>query len=133
MQRLADCAKQIRGDVFQLAIRVPGNERRETERCLQELPAEIVDDANNPLAPPALGNGTAVSFGDFYALVPSPPVFAGGIFEQSDSLRLARAYRDRISQALIDRELGETLKASTGSDQKAYGATALGLLNDGWA
>jgi hypothetical protein len=101
--------------------------------ALKNCPAEVVDDPTNPSAPPALGNGIAVTFGDFYVLVPSPPVLAGGVFEQSDSLRLALAYRDRISQALIDREMGQALKISTGSDQKAYGATAFGLLNDGWA
>ena len=98
----------------------------------KDCPGEIVDDPTNASAPPALGSGMAVTLGDFYVLVPSPSILARGVFEQSDSLRLALAYRDRISQALIDREIGETLKASTAHDQKAFGETAFGLLNDGW-
>jgi hypothetical protein len=46
---------------------------------------------------PAPGAGIGVPIADFYVLVPSPLKLAGGVYEQSDSLRLALIYRDRIN------------------------------------
>jgi hypothetical protein len=87
--------------------------------------------------PPAKGSGAAVSVGQFYVLLPSALTLSSGAFELSDSLRLALAYRDRLSQAIIDRKLGSTTKSlRDGSGQalnnEALGNLAFALMNEGW-
>jgi hypothetical protein len=95
-------------------------------------PAEVVADLSNPTAPPAAGNGPAINLGEFYVVVPSAPVLAKGMFEQSDSLKLVSAYRDRISQACIDRDVGVMLKSIVAGGGDVFRRTAFGLVNDAW-
>lgn len=40
----------------------------------------------------------AVAIDDFYVVLPSPPVVTIGQFEQSDGLRIALCYHDRVNQ-----------------------------------
>src|SRR5262249_41514495 len=50
-------------------------------------------------------------------------------------LRLALAYRDRLSQAIIDRNTGSTVKnvaKATNAPDVVAARTALALLNEGW-
>lgn len=99
------------------------------KNCVQEFaPA-----GDKPL--PARGAGVAVELGkDFYVLAPTPMQLITGSYELSDSLRLALAYRDRVSQAIMDRELGDTVRevVSKQGDPSDLGTVALGILNDGW-
>jgi hypothetical protein len=76
------------------------------------------------------GAGIAVSLGDFYVLAPTPMTLSAGNFEQSDSLRLALVYRDRLSQALIDQELAMTLRSTAAKED--IGRASYELLNAGW-
>lgn len=108
---------------------------QKSDSALKDCPAEIRPDfqSNNPL--PEFGAGVAVSLGDFYVIAPTPPLLTEGFFEQSDSLRLALAYRDRVSQAIIDRNVVQTVKAlaGTGADANDIAEeTAFALLNEGW-
>ena len=51
---------------------------------------------------------------------------------RTDSLRLALTYRDRLSQAIIDRGLAATVTAVTGGLAADAASTAFPLLNEGW-
>ena len=107
----------------------------ERQNGFNDCPAEIVGDLDKPTATAAAGSGPSISLGDFYVTLPSAASLAQGEFEQSDSLRLALAYRDRLSQAIVDRSVGSTLKAlvtDSGGDAKAVRLTMFGLLNDAW-
>jgi hypothetical protein len=75
------------------------------------------------------GAGVAVPIDDFYVLVPSPLALATGLFEQSDDLRLALAYRDHIHQAIVDRSIGALVREQ---GTKSSRDTAFALLNEGW-
>jgi hypothetical protein len=112
------------------------NDQKQKDSTLNKCPAEFLPDPNSPGPQlPARGSGVAVSLADFYVLVPSPPVLSGGVFEQSDSLRLALAYRDRLSQAIIDRTMATTVKNLSGNGDASTalaGNVAFGLLNEGW-
>jgi hypothetical protein len=109
--------------------------QKQTDATLNNCPTEFEPDPNSPALPPARGSGVGVSLADFYVLAPSPPALAGGLFEQSASLRLALAYRDRISQAIVDRNVAATIRniSGNGSGSGTLAATtALELLNEGW-
>ncbi len=110
--------------------------QKQNDNTLNACPLEFVPDQNSSAPPlPARGAGIAVSLSDFYVLVPSPSVLSTGMFQQSDSLRLALAYRDRISQAIIDRSIGATVKTLSGSGPGSAAlasSTAFALLNEGW-
>jgi hypothetical protein len=96
---------------------------------------ETVGDLSNPSALPPAGSGVAVNLGDFYVTVPNPTALSQGVFEQGDGLKLAIAYRDRISQALIDRDMGTVLRdvvAEAGGDPEMVRQTAYGLINSAW-
>jgi hypothetical protein len=104
--------------------------------ALSKCSTEFLPDPKDP-APqlPARGSGVGVSLADFYVLAPFPVVLSTGAFEQSDSLRLALAYRDRLNQVIIDRSLATTVKELAGNDansQAIVGRTAFELLNEGW-
>jgi hypothetical protein len=59
---------------------------------------------------------------------------SAGAYELNDSLRFALAYRDRVSQALIDQNIGKTVRdvVSQQGAAAATGTLALGILNEGW-
>ena len=84
---------------------------------------------------PGRGAGVAVVLGkDFYTLVPTPMQLVAGSYEFNDSLRLALAYRDRVSQAIIDQNLGKTVRdvASREGADADFRTVATGILNEGW-
>lgn len=105
------------------------------DQALKLCPQEpSIDPRDNTPAPEA-GAGVAVALGDFYVVVPTPSRMSKGAFEQPDSLHLALTYRDHLSQAVIDRSIGDTVRtiAGTGKDANAIaGETAFALLNEGW-
>ena len=112
------------------------NDQKQKDNTLSNCPTEFLPDPDSA-APqrPAPGSGVAVSLAEFYVLVPSPLVLSGGLFEQSDSLRLALAYRDRLSQAIIDRGVAATVNnlSGNGNESGALAASiAFSLLNEGW-
>jgi hypothetical protein len=90
---------------------------------------EVLEDLKSQIS--GLGSGPAVDLDGFYVLLPDAPIMAGGIFEQPDSLRLALANRDHLSQALIDREIADVIKKTIADDQ-TYGRFALDLMNNAW-
>jgi hypothetical protein len=68
-------------------------------------------------------------------LAPSPLAVATGTFEQADSLRLALFYRDRLNQAIVDRNMLSTVRAVSGrgaDSEKVTASTAFALVNEGW-
>jgi hypothetical protein len=71
---------------------------------------------------------------DFYVLAPSPMVLSSGTYESNDGLRIALSYRDKVSQTLIDQQLGETVNRLMSQEGAvaATGAVALGIFNEGW-
>lgn len=111
-------------------------EQVKNDSTLAACPKEVLPDpTSNGPAPPAQGSGVAVTVSDFHVLLPPPLVLAEGDYEQADSLRFALLYRDRINQAIIDRNLLDTLKAVVGARGLPSGNTpkmAFGLLNRGW-
>jgi len=105
----------------------------------QNCPLEIVDDLSHPAnATPALGHGMAVALGaDFYVLAPSAPMLARGVFEQSDTLRLALTYRDRVNQAIIDNDMITVIKSlkddrGNAISEDSVRDLAFGVVNEGW-
>ena len=98
--------------------------------ALKGCPLETVEDPTNAKPVPGFGSGIAVPIADFYALVPTPMALSTGNFEQSDSLRLALAYRDRLSQALIDQEVVSLLQNSVPGED--VNSVAFNLLNSAW-
>jgi gas vesicle protein len=108
---------------------------KKADASLEKCPLEFEPDPKSNSQLPKPGPGVGVSIGDFYVLLPSAPFLSTGSFDQSDSLRLALANRDRVSQAIIDRNVGETVKtlAGNGPKSKSIAAdTAFALLNEGW-
>ena len=95
---------------FAFEYRVTKQEKDTADK--KDCPLEIAKSFSNGSSTPGYGTGVSVNIDDFYVTVPSPSVVASGIYEQGDGLRLALAYRDRVSQALIDRNLGAALTAS---------------------
>jgi hypothetical protein len=84
---------------------------------------------------PGLGAGVAVALGDFYVLAPTPLELSSGVFKQPDTLRKALEYRDRLSQAIIDRRLSSIVKRVGGGGTGWNSASkdiALSLLNEAW-
>ncbi|MGY3370239.1 hypothetical protein ACVWZL_007364 [Bradyrhizobium sp. GM2.4] len=122
---------------WRFEYRVSKTQKQEQD-ALSKCPIEYEPDPNKiDSQPPAMGAGAAVSLGNFYVLVPAPLVLSSGAFEPSDSLRLALIYRDRLSQAIIDRNIGETvsiLRANPGepSSETDLREVAFGLVNEGW-
>jgi hypothetical protein len=109
--------------------------QKENDAKLKDCPEESLPSMDGDVYRPGYGSGVALSFGDFYVAVPTPSVLASGVFEQTDSLRRALAYRDRISQAIIDRSVLSTVKAIAGNGADAEDivrTTAFALLNEGW-
>jgi hypothetical protein len=100
----------------------------------KDCPLEIVETFSENGSTPGFGTGVSVSVADFYVTVPSPSIVARGVYEQSDSLRLALIYRDRVLQALIDRNLSTSLSASLGgaATPTRKGELALLLLSKAW-
>lgn len=114
---------------WQFDLRVTSAEKQDAalSAC---LPA-IEPDPNSAAPAPYFGSGIAVTLApDFYVLVPTAPALATGLFEQPDSLRVALAYRDRVSQALVDRRVAALVKNSFGAGAKD---AAFALLNEGWS
>lgn len=95
---------------FTFEYRVTKEEKDTADK--RECPLEIAESFSEDSSTPGYGAGVSVRIEDFYVTVPSPSVVARGVYEQGDGLRLALAYRDRVSQALIDRNLGAALTAS---------------------
>jgi hypothetical protein len=99
---------------------------------------EYIPDPKQPGdQPPGMGSGPAVAVGDFYVLLPSPLALSTGTFEQADSLRLALAYRDRVSQAIIDRNIAQTVRSQRDTlgtllSENEASKIAMDLLNEGW-
>jgi len=110
--------------------------QQQQDKSLAACPLEWQPDPQSSAPQPAeRGTGVSVSVSDFYVLVPSPLTLSSGVFEQSDSLRLALAYRDRLSQAIIDRNIASEVRKVSGAGNDAnttLGITAFALLNEGW-
>lgn len=136
-QRCSSLASQKLGELFpnwKFEYRVTSLQKK-NEKGLEECPTEFEPDPNNSTPPPALGSGVAATISDFYVLVPSPLALGDGVFEQPDSLRNALADRDRLSQAIIDRTVGASVRDASGkgTDSKGVAAgIAFALLNEGW-
>ncbi|MGJ4948387.1 hypothetical protein [Bradyrhizobium sp. HKCCYLS20291] len=117
---------------FAFEYRVSKQQKSTPERkdCPQEI-EEVVSDSEST---PGLGTGLSVSIADFYVTVPAPSVLTRGVYEQSDGLRLASAYRDRVSQALIDRNFSAVLSSSLPADVTPARKEdlALQLLSKAW-
>jgi hypothetical protein len=111
-------------------------DQKQNDKQLANCSSEFTPDANGPSSQaPARGSGVGVTLGDFYVLAPTPLVLSSGLFELSDSLRLALAYRDRLNQAIIDRNLALTVKELSGAGQESSAIaerTSFALLNAGW-
>jgi hypothetical protein len=56
------------------------------------------------------GSGFVVVLGDIYVILPSPAVFAEGLLTQDNGLTVALANRDRVAQALVDRDVANVLR-----------------------
>ena len=112
------------------------SDQKKGDPALASCPSEFQPDPNSPGPTPQLrGAGVATIVGDIYVLVPTPAALASGAYDQSDSLRLALAYRDRLSQAIVDRTVNSTVRALAGGGsvgKTKAGQMALGLLNEGW-
>ncbi|TXN76056.1 hypothetical protein [Methylobacterium sp. WL8] len=87
---------------------------------------------------PEMGAGATLKMSDdFYILIPSALHLSTGTFDIPDSLRVALAYRDKISQAIVDLSIGEVLKSQINergeklSDDETQ-QLALDLINEGW-
>jgi hypothetical protein len=110
-------------------------EQRKAAPSLGNCPLEYQSDLSQSHTPPGRGAGIAVALPGFYILVPSPLVLSGGVFEESDSLRLALAYRDRINQAIVDRTVARTLidvVGKTPDKRAAANRVGMAILNEGW-
>jgi hypothetical protein len=109
------------------------DQKADPTKALDKCPTEFEPDpTSSGPQPPAPGSGVAVSLADFYVLAPSPLILSSGVFEQSDSLRLALAYRDRLSQEIIDRNIVGTVKDLSGNSKAMADSIAFELLNEGW-
>jgi hypothetical protein len=115
------------------------SEEKQKDSTLNGCPLQYEPDPSS-LAPqlPARGAGVGVTIADFYVLVPPPLTLSSGVFEQPDSVRLALAYRDRLNQAIIDRNVAAAVRDVSGSatdkkPQEAAASTAYALLNEGWS
>jgi hypothetical protein len=98
-------------------------------------PAEFIPNPDSQAPLPRRGGGVAVKlWSDFYVLAPSPMVLSSGTYESNDGLRIALSYRDKVSQTLIDQQLGETVNRLMSQEGAvaATGAVALGIFNEGW-
>lgn len=107
----------------------------EQKAAYGKCPKELVPDWSSDAPISAPGSGVAVSVADFYVVIPSPLALATGVFEQADSLRLALFYRDRLNQAIVDRNILSVVQAvsSGGADtDNVTASTAFALLNEGW-
>ncbi len=99
----------------------------------KDCPLETPESFSNDSSTPGYGTGVSVGIADFYITVPSPSVVARGVYEQSAGLQLALAYRDRVSQAFIDRNLADALTESMPDATPAEKANfALQLLSRAW-
>ncbi|RVO52077.1 hypothetical protein [Sinorhizobium meliloti] len=101
------------------------------DAALETCPLEPAVDPNESTPPPNLGIGATVRVADFYVMLPSPMALSSGQFEQPDSLRLALLYRDKVSQAIIDRQVVPIVEALA-SGQVQTRDIAFELLNEGW-
>lgn len=98
--------------------------------CPKQTSDGITDSAQVP--PPSPGFGIAVSLGSFYVTLPSAITLAEGGFEQSETLRQALRYRDRVSQRLIDRNLLDSLRKISETPEGQSPKLAFSLLNEAW-
>ncbi|MCK1738987.1 hypothetical protein IVA79_34720 [Bradyrhizobium sp. 138] len=99
----------------------------------KDCPLEVGEIISDDKASPGLGAGVSVGLADFYIKVPSPMTLARGAFEQTDGLRLALAYRDRVSQAFLDRTIAGTFKASVAdASELQRAALASQFLGKAW-
>ena len=111
--------------------RVSASQRSTMRGCPEEVGADVSGQAITP----DLGSGVAVPLGDFYVVAPNPLALSEGLFELVDILRLSLAYRDKVRQAIVDREVGQIVRDVSGSGPEGEGIaarTALALLNEGW-
>lgn len=88
--------------------------------------------------PPEMGSGAVLKLTeDLYVPLPSPLTLSSGVIEVPDSLRLALAYRDKVSQALIDHSITRVVReqkdelGNTVSEEDAQDL-AFALVNEGW-
>jgi len=110
-------------------------DQKQHDTLLKDCPDANTLDLQSPTPVPSFGSGIAVAVENFYVLAPTPMALSAGVYEQSDSLRRALAYRDRLSQALIDRNISTIVSAlddSNADAQSTSGKTAFMLLNEGW-
>lgn len=120
---------------WKFEYRVSSDQKQKDEK-LKDCPDQYTPNPSS-LAPqpPERGAGVSVVITkDLYALAPSPLVLSSGVFEQSDNLKLALAYRDRVSQAIIDRQVADTVRSvlKDDGDPKAATRAAYELVNEGW-
>jgi prefoldin subunit 5 len=106
--------------------------QKQGDASLKPCPDVATVDLHSAAPAPPLGAGVAVRVADFYVLAPSPLVLSTGVFEQSEGLRRALSYRDRLSQEIVDRNVGTLLKEVSSRDPNAFGNRAFMLLNEGW-
>jgi hypothetical protein len=109
--------------------------KEQKEKGWDKCPTEVLADSTGSTPQLALGSGVSIKIADFYVLVPSPLELSEGVFQEPESLRAALANRDRVSQAIIDRNVAAAVKelAGGGNDSRAVSARiAFRLLNDGW-
>ena len=107
--------------------------QKQDDKSLEKCPVESEPDPQSDPKLPKPGAGVGVQLGDFYILVPSPPILSVGSFEQNDGLRLALVNRDRLSQAIIDRNFAKTVKAQVGLELDSAFITqqnAFAILNE---
>ncbi len=100
---------------------VVSKDQKQKDKAYASCPEQNEPDwsAKNPL--PDYGVGPVVHFGTFYVKMPSPMALSRGVFEQPDSLKLALSYRDKVNQALIDRNIIREINkvAGEGAQKKA--------------
>ncbi len=105
-----------------------------------QCPLEFTPSPADAVQLSARGSGVSVSIMDpisnqnFYVLAPSVVALTGGIFELPDTLRQALLYRDKLSQALIDRSMSDLLNTlpGDGKGSQGSGTTNYHLLNEAW-
>jgi hypothetical protein len=105
-------------------------EEEKTTSIYKDCPAEVREDISKDTPVTDLGAGIAISLGNFYVVVPSPLVLATGTFEQTNSLRMALFYRDRLSHAVVDQSIFTMLESSI--PKSNIGTVAYTLLNEAW-
>jgi hypothetical protein len=117
---------------WQFEYRASSDQKKDPK--YKDCPSEFVsNNAGFGQDPPSRGSGIAVSVSDFYVLVPSAIALSSGDFELADSLRFALMNRDRLSQEIIDREMGSIVRENAKAESEAMKSSiAFALINEGW-